>query len=112
MNKETIKAAANEYADYNVFQFNGNLFSNNNDEAGNAYKCSTESFKAGARWQEQQSANEAVEFADWLLGNNWQNTGIRWYKIHSAKSNINNTSENCYKTSQQLYELWLQTKTQ
>lgn len=44
---EEISKLARIYALKNVFEINEGLFSNNNDEAGNAVKCSIESFIAG-----------------------------------------------------------------
>jgi len=58
---EQLLSAAEVYADYSVFDLNGHLFSNNNDEAANAIKCSTESFTAGAQWA------DPIGFAEWLL---------------------------------------------
>lgn len=43
-----IQDEAEKYARFNVFERNGDLFSNNNDEAANTIKCSVESYIAGA----------------------------------------------------------------
>ena len=54
-NELVLEETAGEYATENVFGINGHLFSNNNDEAPNAIKCSIESFKAGVEWQKKQT---------------------------------------------------------
>lgn len=58
MNK--TEQEAREYANYNMFDLNSNLFSNNNDEAPNAIKCSIESYIAGSTAR----SNEAKDFLE------------------------------------------------
>lgn len=61
-------------------------------------------FKAGANWKAEQSANDVVEFAKWIIENYWSldNKGM-WYdrtKVHAGQQYDQSL------TSQQLYELW------
>ena len=42
-----LNEMAKEYALKNIFEINGDLFSNNDDTAGDAVKCCVESFIAG-----------------------------------------------------------------
>lgn len=92
MNKETIETAANKYSP-------DPLYTDGQWEFGDVI----DGFKTGAEWQEQQSANEAVEFADWLFYNTYE---ARWK--NEEKRYLNKDAKPY--SSQQLYELWLQTK--
>jgi hypothetical protein len=64
-------------------------------------------FIAGAEWQKQQEANNAIEFAVWTHENRWAclNNEPMWYN----KSRVYQYKTECL-TTQQLYELWKQTK--
>lgn len=59
---------------------------------------------AGAEWQKQQSATDAIEFADWCEDKYWPTgcTGL-WRPER--------TSEEGMLTTKQLYELYKQSKT-
>lgn len=58
-----------------------------------------ESFIAGAEWQKEQSATEAIEFADWCEDKYWPTgcTGL-WRQERSSEEGM--------LTTKQLYELW------
>lgn len=65
-------------------------------------------FIEGATWKAEQSANDAIEFAKWIIENYWllDNKGM-WYdrtKVHAGQQYDQSL------TSQQLYELWQQSK--
>jgi hypothetical protein len=60
-NKETIEEAAEKW----VFETNGHKWSNNDDTAGDNY----ESFKAGAKWMEDQMES-LKDFNTWK---EWKN---------------------------------------
>ena len=111
MNKETkVLADIQEDAD-KLFPYERILVTSLGKES-NISGDKRKAYIQGRLEERAKTANAAIEFAYWLLENNWQNTSISWYKRHSTKSGIANTRENCYKTTHQLYELWLQTKTQ
>jgi hypothetical protein len=86
MNKETVEEAAKEYVGgiediVDMAGYNG--------------------FIKGAKWQKEQSASEAIEFARWLSKNcTVSRNGIQWWY----------TTKNSYKNVTELYELWKQTK--
>jgi hypothetical protein len=65
-------------------------------------------FKAGATWQEQQEANNAIEFATWVIQNFWSfsEKDKSWYN----RTEVAPGKEYKNKTSQQLYELWQKSK--
>jgi hypothetical protein len=94
MNKETVEDAANKWLLENL---PGTLPEN--------YDISF--FKAGATWQEQQEANDAIEFAEWSrsqedLGYDSENK-IWGYVTRDANGEF--TDEKEY-TSKEMYELW------
>lgn len=101
MNKETVETAANKYSP-------DPLYTDGQWEFGDVI----DGFKAGAEWQEQQSANQAVEFADWLCENGWASSPPMWVNGEASDDCIGGQGTYTELTSQQLYELWLQTKTQ
>lgn len=53
---------ARDYSINNVFEINGNLFSNNNDEAPNALKCSKESFIAGFEYSKEYIYKSIIKY--------------------------------------------------
>lgn len=57
----TVEEVAYQYSDKYVFEDNGHLFSNNNDEAANALECSRKSFISGAEWQKEQILEESKD---------------------------------------------------
>ena len=64
-------------------------------------------FKAGVEWQKEQSAIDAIEFAEWTHKNLWapiNNDGL-WYN----KSKVYQYKTECL-TTKQLYELWQKIK--
>ena len=65
-------------------------------------------FKDGANWQKEQSAIDAIEFAEWVIQNFWSfsEKDKSWYN----KTEVAPGKEYKNKTSQQLYELWKKTK--
>jgi hypothetical protein len=97
MNKETVETAATKYA--NKLEADG--------EHPGAWIINNKGFKAGAEWQKQQEANNAIEFAIWTHKNLWANINDEplWYN----KSRVYQYKTECL-TSQQLYELWQKTK--
>lgn len=64
-------------------------------------------WEANTKWQEQQSANEAIEFAIWTHQNLWAclNNEPMWYN----KNRVYQYKTECL-TTQQLYELWQESK--
>jgi hypothetical protein len=93
MNKETVETAATKYA--NKLEADG--------EHPGAWIINNKGFKAGAEWQKEQSANEAIEFADWIGLNSWvplSKIPFDWYNPKLEK----------FASSKQLYELWKRTK--
>jgi hypothetical protein len=67
-------------------------------------------FKAGAEWQKEQSANEAIEFADWLCENGWTSSPPMWVNGEASDDCISGQNTYTELTTQQLYELWQKTK--
>jgi hypothetical protein len=93
MNKETVEeAAANEWLD-SFYQKEKEY-----NKVGRN-KCSPQlGFKAGAEWQKEQSATDAIEFAEWLDIETKQSEN-RWFIERSEGYTYPN-----------LYKLWLKTK--
>jgi len=60
-------------------------------------------FKKGADWKAEQSANDAIEFADWCEDNYWPTA-------QTGKWRAEFSSEDELLTTKQLYELWQQNK--
>lgn len=61
-------------------------------------------FKAGATWKAEQSANDAIEFHEWMLDNNCYYSGEKvdktsWYRYNGKDYLL-----------KQLYDLWQQNK--
>jgi hypothetical protein len=67
-------------------------------------------FIAGAEWQKEQSANEAIEFADWLCENGWTSSPPMWVNGEASDDYIGGKGTYTELTTQQLYELWQKTK--
>lgn len=60
-------------------------------------------FIEGATWKAEQSANDAIEFADWCEDNYWPT-------LQTGKWRAEFSSEDELLTTKQLYELWQQNK--
>ena len=65
MTQEQIQEAAKEYANDYVLTKHGDLFSNNNDEAGNAFGACTDSFLAGYSLAQQEVAELRTMMEGW-----------------------------------------------
>lgn len=65
-------------------------------------------FIAGTEWQKEQSAIDAIEFAEWVIQNFWSfsEKDKSWYN----RTEVAPGKEYKNKTSQQLYELWQKSK--
>jgi hypothetical protein len=97
MNKETVEQAALEY-----------LEKVKSPALNTSWQqFDIDIFKAGADWQKEQLANNAIEFAIWTHQNLWAclNNEPTWYN----KSRVYQYKTECL-TSQQLYELWQESK--
>ena len=86
MNKET-KEAASRFCEKHELYGSSNICSL---YATPLSEWSSKAFIAGAVWQEQQSANETIEFATWVMQQKFN------YLVG--------------KSYEKLYELWKQTK--
>jgi hypothetical protein len=86
MEKQTIEDAANKYSP-------DPSYSDGQWEFGDVI----DGFKAGAEWQKEQSANDAIELLNWL-----RDDETNYYLL----TNWIQTK----KSSKEVYELWLQTK--
>lgn len=64
-------------------------------------------FQLGANWKAEQSANDAIEFAEWTHKNLWTpiNDDGLWYN----KNKVYQYKTECL-TTKELYELWQQSK--
>jgi len=58
----------------------------------------TELFELGAKWKEQQLADEAIEFANWLINKKYIIHKDHWMRIEDGEIK--------YYSSEQLYEIW------
>jgi hypothetical protein len=100
MNKETIKEAAITYWQTQIGRDTAN--------PSNTAFC-TRDFKAGAEWQKEQSATEAIEFFKWVKELYRESETISendiqvTFYVHQSNGGLLQTIEN-------LYELWLKTK--
>jgi len=67
---KTYEEQLNEAADKCIFQYNGHLFSNNNDEAANAIMV----YKLGAAWERKRSEKlfETLETLTHIFGHKHQ----------------------------------------
>ncbi|WP_296683404.1 hypothetical protein [Flavobacterium sp.] len=72
--QETLEEVAEKW----VFETNNHKWSNNDDTAGDNYN----SFKEGAKWQINNQDNFAIEFAEWLRIN-YYNNGEIWIEWNS-----------------------------
>lgn len=94
MNNQTVEQAAEQYAQGNTLEF--------------AYLQEIPAFKAGAEWQKEQSATEAIEFAEWIKENQFYEAKGMWMR----KNALTGENEGRYNwtslTSKQLYELYKQ----
>jgi hypothetical protein len=88
--RETVEEAANSFADaISIYE-------------EISYSHVGDAFKAGAEWKEQQSANDAIEFAEFIRSDNTWNKVLPTYKspgwinIHTLE----------VLTSKELYKLW------
>jgi hypothetical protein len=97
MNRETVETAAFGYVKDKYIPLDKAYGSK--EEMGSVKA----GFIAGAKWQEQQEANDAIEFADWLFENTYE---LRWK--NNSKRYLSKDA-NAY-SSQQLYEIWQQSK--
>jgi len=99
MNKETIKEAAITYWQTQIRRDTAN--------PSNTAFC-TRDFRAGAEWQKEQSATEAIEFAEWIKENQFYEAKGMWMR----KNALTGENEGRYNwtslTSKQLYELYKQ----
>lgn len=60
-------------------------------------------FKAGAKWKEEQSANEAIEFAKWIE----TETGVYTTSKERFRTYVNKESDKFIPmTFKELHELW------
>jgi len=57
-----------------------------------------DAFKAGAKWKEKQLADEAIEFANWLINKKYIIHKDHWMRIEDGEIK--------YYSSEQLYEIW------
>jgi hypothetical protein len=94
MNKETLEDLAEYYALKNYGNRNGPNF-----------EIKIDAFKAGANWQKEQSASEAIEFVKWLDKN---------YKVFYAysdyKTYVHKNNGDVPLTLEILYILWKKQK--
>jgi hypothetical protein len=97
MNKETVEEAANRLS-LRVVAYMPNPVINQDAKIG---------FIDGVKWQKEQEANNAIEFAIWTHKNLWVNINDEplWYN----KSKVYQDKTECL-TTQQLYELWKKQK--
>jgi hypothetical protein len=88
MSKETVEEAADNYSP-------DPSYSDEQWEFGDVI----DGFIAGATWQEQQEANNAIEFADWCEDNYWPTgqVGTWWSDPISDEKML---------TTHQLYCIW------
>ncbi len=89
MNKETVEEAALDHATAITLE----------PQDSQEYF----SFIAGAEWQKEQSATDAIEFADWCEDRYWATgcTGL-WRQERSSEEGMLTTKE--------LYEIWKKSK--
>jgi hypothetical protein len=102
MNKETVEQAALKW-------FKDKAFPNEwMGDRGEKDWYMDDIFKAGAEWQKEQSATDAIEFATWVIQNFWSfsEKDKSWYN----RTEVAPGKEYKNKTSQQLYELWEKSK--
>ena len=85
---QELEDAANKYSDGSSLEY--------------AYMQEIPAFKAGAEWQKEQSATDAIEMLQWICENGWWSSEPMW---------CNGEDEHYTEiTSKQLYELYQQTK--
>jgi hypothetical protein len=96
MNKETVEEAAEQYAQGNTLEF--------------AYLQEIPAFKAGAEWQKEQSATDAIEMLKWINEQGWYSSEPMWCNGEASSDTDGGKSTYTEITSQQLYELWQKSK--
>lgn len=69
-------------------------------------------WEANTKWQEQQYANEAIAFADWLCENGWASSPPMWVNGEASVRYIGGKGTYTELTSKELYNIWQQTKKQ
>ena len=97
MNKETVEQAALKW-------FKDKAFPNEwMGDRGEKDWYMDDIFKAGAEWQKEQSATDAIEFADWCEDNYWPTGQTGLWRSEAS-------SEEVMLTTKELYELWKKSK--
>jgi hypothetical protein len=104
MNKETIETAAFGYVKDKYIPLEKAYGSK--EEMGSVKA----GFIAGATWQEQQEANNAIEFADWLCENGWSSSPPMWVNGEASDDYLGGQGTYTELTTQQLYEIWQEAK--
>jgi hypothetical protein len=98
MNKETVEEI------YPVEEVAKEVLQNNNLPVQGDF---AEGFIAGsilgAEWQKEQSATDAIEFADWCEDNYWPTGQTGLWRPEAS-------SEEVMLTTKELYELWKKSK--
>lgn len=93
MENKTIEEVADEKYPNIKYTFNGLDIA----------QYSRMAFIDGAKWQQEQSATEAIEFAEWLCESNYQYyESVGSWNLSGEIKDLKNTKE--------LYEIWKQTK--
>jgi hypothetical protein len=89
MNKEIVREAAITYWQTQVRRDTAN--------PSNTAFC-TRDFRAGVKWHEEQSATDAIEFADWCS----ENTILQFGQSHTRYY----SKDQKYYATKELYKIW------